>query len=60
MAGGIAVKLIDDGAAMDKEDLKLQNLLDADVPNEGKINSQVDRVLAGTWQAGTRVYVHEC
>lgn len=40
------LKLIDDGAAMEKEDLKLQNLLDADVPNEGEINAQVDRVLA--------------
>jgi Spy/CpxP family protein refolding chaperone len=40
------LKLIDDGAAMEKEDLKLQNLLDADVPNEGEINTQVDRVLA--------------
>ncbi len=40
------LKLIDDGAAMEKEDLKLQNLLDADVPNEGQINAQVDQVLA--------------
>lgn len=39
------LKLIDFGAAMEKEDLKLQNLLDADVPNEGQINSQVDQVL---------------
>lgn len=39
------LKLIDDGAAMEKEDLKLQNLLDADVPNEGQINVQVDKVL---------------
>jgi Spy/CpxP family protein refolding chaperone len=40
------LKLVDDGAAMEKEDLKLQNLLDADVPNEGEINTQVDRVLS--------------
>jgi Spy/CpxP family protein refolding chaperone len=40
------LKLIDFGAEMQKEDLKLQNLLDADVPNEGQISSQVDRVLA--------------
>jgi hypothetical protein len=29
------VKLIDYGADMEKQDLKLQTLLDADVPNEG-------------------------
>jgi len=40
------LKLIDDGAAMEKEDLKLQTLLDADVPNEGQIGAQVDQVLA--------------
>ena len=40
------LKLIDYGAAMEKEDLKLQNLLDADVPNEGQVSSQVDQVLA--------------
>jgi Spy/CpxP family protein refolding chaperone len=40
------LKLIDYGAEMQKEDLKLQTLLDADVPNEGQISSQVDRVLA--------------
>jgi Spy/CpxP family protein refolding chaperone len=40
------LKLIDYGAAMEKEDLKLQNLLDADVPNEGQISSQVDQVLS--------------
>ena len=39
------LKLIDDGAGMEKEDLKLQTLLDADVPNEGQIESQVDQVL---------------
>lgn len=40
------LKLIDYGADMAKQDLKLQSLLDADVPNEGQINSQVDQVLA--------------
>lgn len=40
------LKLIDYGADMEKQDLKLQNLLDADVPNESQINSQVDQVLA--------------
>jgi Spy/CpxP family protein refolding chaperone len=39
------LKLIDYGAEMEKEDLKLQNLLDADVPNEGQVGSQVDQVL---------------
>lgn len=40
------LKLIDYGAEMEKQDMKLQNLLDADVPNEGQISSQVDQVLA--------------
>jgi Spy/CpxP family protein refolding chaperone len=40
------LKLIDFGADMEKEDLKLQTLLDADVPNEGQIGTQVDQVLA--------------
>ena len=40
------LKLIDYGAAMEKEDLKLQNLLDADVPDEGQVSSQVDQVLS--------------
>ena len=40
------LKLIDYGAEMEKEDLKLQTLLDADVPNEGQISGQVDQVLA--------------
>lgn len=39
------VKLIDYGAEMEKQDLKLQALLDADVPNEGQVESQVDQVL---------------
>jgi hypothetical protein len=40
------VKLIDFGADMEKQDLKLQTLLDADVPNEGQVEMQVDQVLA--------------
>jgi Spy/CpxP family protein refolding chaperone len=40
------MKLIDYGAAMEKEDLKLQTLLDADVPDEAAVNTQVNRVLA--------------
>ena len=40
------VKLIDHGADMEKQDLKLQSLLDADTPDEGQIGSQVDLVLA--------------
>jgi Spy/CpxP family protein refolding chaperone len=40
------VKLIDHGAEMEKQDLKLQTLLDADAPDEGQIGSQVDLVLA--------------
>lgn len=40
------MKLIDYGADMEKQDLKLQTLLDADIPDEGQINSQVDQTLA--------------
>jgi Spy/CpxP family protein refolding chaperone len=40
------LKLIDYGADMEKQDLKLQTLLDADVPNEGQVEAQVDQVLA--------------
>ena len=40
------LKLIDYGADMEKEDLKLQTLLDADIPNEGQIDTQVDQVLS--------------
>jgi Heavy-metal resistance len=40
------VKLIDYGAEMEKQDLKLQSLLDADVPNEGQVEAQVDQVLS--------------
>src|SRR2546427_2199686 len=39
------VKLIDYGAETEKQDLKLQTLLDADVPNEGQVEAQVDQVL---------------
>lgn len=39
------MKLVDYGAEMEKEDLKLQNLLDADEPNEGQVGTQVDQVL---------------
>ncbi len=39
------MRLIDYGAEMQKQDLKLQTLLDADVPNEAQINVQVDQVL---------------
>jgi len=37
--------LIDYGADMEKQDLKLQTMLDADVPNEGQITGQMDQVL---------------
>ena len=40
------LKLIDYGAAMEKEDLKLQTMLDADQPNESQVGTQVDQVLA--------------
>ena len=40
------MKLIDYMAEMEKQDLKLQALLDADVPNDGQVQSQVDQVLA--------------
>jgi Spy/CpxP family protein refolding chaperone len=40
------MKLIDYGAEMEKQDLKLQTLLDADQPNESQVSSQVDQVLA--------------
>jgi hypothetical protein len=39
------LKLIDYGAETEKQDLKLQSLLDADAPNEGQIQSQIDQVL---------------
>jgi len=40
------LKLIDYGAETEKQDLKLQALLDADAPNEGQIQSQIDQVLS--------------
>jgi Spy/CpxP family protein refolding chaperone len=40
------MRLIDYGAEMEKQDLKLQNLLDADQPNESQVSTQVDEVLA--------------
>lgn len=40
------LKLIDDGAEMEKADLKLQTLLDEDAPNESQVSAQVDQVLA--------------
>lgn len=40
------MKLIDYGADMEKQDLKLQTLLDADQPDEGQVNGQVDQVLS--------------
>jgi periplasmic protein CpxP/Spy len=40
------MKLIDYGADMEKQDLKLQTMLDADQPDEGQVNSQVDQVLS--------------
>ncbi len=40
------LKLIDYGAEMEKQDLKLQTLLDADVSNDGQVEAQVDQVLA--------------
>src|SRR6184192_1939211 len=40
------LKLIDYGAEMEKQDLKLQTLLDADVPNDGQVEAQVDQVLS--------------
>ncbi len=41
---------------MEKQDLKLQTLLDADVPNEGQVEAQVDQVLArgASWNANSR------
>ena len=40
------MRLIDYGAEMEKQDLKLQTLLDEDQPNEGQVSGQVDQVLA--------------
>jgi hypothetical protein len=46
------LKLIDYGAEMEKQDLKLQTLLDADVPNEGQVEAQVDQVLGARGKLG--------
>jgi Spy/CpxP family protein refolding chaperone len=40
------LKLIDYQAAVDKQNLELQNLLDQDNPDEGQVGAQVDRSLA--------------
>jgi Spy/CpxP family protein refolding chaperone len=44
------LKLIDYGAEMEKQDLKLQALLDADQPDEAQVSSQVDQVLVARGQ----------
>jgi len=40
------LKLIDYGAENEKQDLKLQNMIDGDNPDEAQVNTQVDQVLA--------------
>jgi Spy/CpxP family protein refolding chaperone len=40
------LKLIDYEADMQKQDLKLQTMLDADQPDEGQVGGQVDQLLA--------------
>lgn len=40
------MKLIDEEAEMQKQDLKLQSMLDSDQPDEGQVGTQVDQVLA--------------
>ncbi len=40
------LKLIDYGAEMEKQDLKLQTTLDADIRNEGRVEAQADQVLS--------------
>jgi Spy/CpxP family protein refolding chaperone len=44
------LKLIDDEAEMQKQDLKLQTLLDQDSPSESQVGTQVDQVLAARGQ----------
>jgi len=44
------LKLIDIGAAMEKADMKLNQLLDADTVDESAVNAQVDQVLAARGQ----------
>ena len=43
-------KLVDIGAAMEKADMKLQQMLDADTVDESAVNAQVDQVLAARGQ----------
>ncbi len=40
------LKLIDNGAEMEKADMKLQQMMDADTVDEAQVNAQVDQVLA--------------
>ncbi len=44
------LKLVDIGAAMEKADMKLQQMLDADTVDESAVNAQVDQVLAARGQ----------
>src|SRR3954468_10354627 len=44
------LKLVDIGAAMEKSDMKLQQMLDADTVDESAVNSQVDQGLAARGQ----------
>jgi Spy/CpxP family protein refolding chaperone len=44
------LKLVDIGAAMEKADMKLQQMLDADTVDESAVNSQVDQVLSARGQ----------
>jgi Spy/CpxP family protein refolding chaperone len=44
------LKLIDIGAAVEKSDMKLQQMLDADTVDESSVNAQVDQVLAARGQ----------
>ncbi len=44
------LKLIDEQAQMEKQDLKLQSLLDQDNPGDKEVSSQVDQALAARGQ----------
>ncbi len=44
------LKLVDIGAAMEKADMKLNQMLDADTVDESAVNAQVDQVLAARGQ----------
>jgi Spy/CpxP family protein refolding chaperone len=44
------LKLVDIGANMEKADMKLQQMLDADTVDESAVNAQVDQVLAARGQ----------